>query len=203
MSLTEDCVSPMAAPISATVIPFRRKSEMREDQVIMKDSIRNTDILCNRHSATEFRDNAQAMPRPPTLPTFDALGPRVRWWRLHRGMTQPQLCKKVGISQSNLSGLENQKQHGSAAINRLAEALGVDAHYLETDEGDPEPRGPGQRLTTPPSGELPSWWPFENVGKAQLTKLSKIELHYAESRLLEALQEITSSRKSKRGGDSA
>jgi len=137
------------------------------------------------------------MPRPLGLPTFDAIGPRVQWWRAYRGLTQPELAKSAGIGQSTLSGLENQKQISSTKLNRLAAALRVDPHYLETDEGDPEPNGPPASRT---SGELPPWWPFENIGKAQLTRLSKVELHYAESRLQEALQDIINSRRNKGSG---
>lgn len=194
MSLTDDCVSPMAAPISATVIPFRRRSEMREDQVIMAASIRNTDILCNRHSATEFRKNV-GMARPTDLPTFDSIGARVRWWRRYRGLSQAQLAAKADISQSTLSGLENEEQVSSTKLNRLAEALQVNAHYLETDEGDPEPIG--QLRTSTQAGQLPPWWPFKSIGKADLAGLNEVERSYAETQLAQALAMISSLRRKK------
>lgn len=200
MSLTDDCVSPMAVPISATVIPFRRRSEMREDHVVMAPSIRNPDILCNRHSATVFRNNGD-MGRPADLPSFDAVGPRVRWWRKHRGLTQPQLAAKAGLGQSTLSGLENEKQISSTKINKLATALGIDPTYLETDEGDPQPgQNKGGGAAAVPEQRSTANWPFKRINRMEIERLNEVEQTYAETILAEALAVIAASRRKKGSG---
>jgi DNA-binding XRE family transcriptional regulator len=48
----------------------------------------------------------------------------IGFWRRKRGMTQVQLAKAVGISQSYLAGLETGARHGDAAlVKRLAGVL--------------------------------------------------------------------------------
>ena len=55
----------------------------------------------------------------------------VRVWREKRGMTQDDLARRVGLSKSFLSEIENGKKTGSVKTLRgIAEALGIDLTRL-------------------------------------------------------------------------
>lgn len=61
-------------------------------------------------------------------------GPRqasVRVWREHRGITQDELARRVSLSKSFLSEIENGKKTGSIkTLRAIAEALGIDLTRL-------------------------------------------------------------------------
>lgn len=59
------------------------------------------------------------------------------FWREFRGISRPELGKKTGIPITTLSTIENQEQHSSSKITKLAQVLGVSADYLATGEGNP------------------------------------------------------------------
>lgn len=195
MSLTAPGDSPMSAPISARVSPVDRKSEIRDAHVVMGPSIRNSEVLCQRKADTAVRNNA-FMPRPKDLPpNLLTVGQRVRWWRKHRRLDQGAFAKAVGIAQSTLSDLENDRQSGSGKLHLIAAKLGLNAHYLELGKGEPEAEFAQE---APP--EAPEW-PFEDVSPSRLSKLNMIERKYAEMKLQEALADIESERrKSKKTG---
>lgn len=65
-----------------------------------------------------------------------SIGERVRSARNSKGMTQNDLVKKAGISQSALSELETGKSTNSYNLVAIAAALGVDARWLETGRSD-------------------------------------------------------------------
>lgn len=54
------------------------------------------------------------------------LGERIRAWRLRRGMTQPELARKAGVSRGYVSELEHghYPRPGLDTITRIADALG-------------------------------------------------------------------------------
>jgi transcriptional regulator with XRE-family HTH domain len=136
-SLTDEGASPTCEPISARVIPFARRSEMRIDQGdIARDPTvpRNS---CQRLPVTEFRHNG-GMGRPVGLPKFDSIGARVKWWREHRGLSRKQLTKLVGMPYSTLSDLELGSSKNSEKLDLIALHLRVNTLYLRTDKGDPE-----------------------------------------------------------------
>lgn len=66
--------------------------------------------------------------------TRSEFGQRLFDERQKAGKSQEQLAKAAGIAQSTLTEAENKGQ-GSAAVTKLARALGVDAHWLATGEG--------------------------------------------------------------------
>lgn len=76
-------------------------------------------------------------------------GRRLKMARSHAGLTQKQLAPKAGMSQSNLSELET-VGHESGKTAQLAAALGVDAHWLATGEGNMLPAG-HLNLAEPPA----------------------------------------------------
>lgn len=51
----------------------------------------------------------------------------IREWRKHRGLTQPQLAERIGVSTSSISQLETYKQgYSQATLEAIAEALGCE-----------------------------------------------------------------------------
>ncbi|OZI20522.1 hypothetical protein CAL26_23800 [Bordetella genomosp. 9] len=68
------------------------------------------------------------------------LGERLKQRRIYLGVTQQALAKRAGVSQSLIAGLENGVYDASKHLIRVAEALGVDAGWLQTGEG-PIPNG--------------------------------------------------------------
>lgn len=195
ISLTAPGDNPMSSPISASVSPVERRSEIRDAHVVMGPNIRKTEVACQRKADTALRNNG-FMPRPKDLPAnLLTVGQRVRWWRQHRKINQGKFAKDVGISQGTLSDLENDRQAGSGKLHLIAAKLGLTAHYVETGKGEPEAEFAQEAPTEQQD------WPFETVPRARLDKLNKIERRYAEDRLLDALAEIDAERrKSKKTG---
>lgn len=188
MSLTDCADKPMREPISESFRPVLRRSVTRDAQVVMPTSIREPVLARQRQSVTGFRDNL-SMPRPHDLPEFNTIGARVRWWRLHRKMTQKQLAKRSGLTAQTISDLENERQVGSGNLHLIAAALGLKAHYIDTDQGEPELG----HADEPPVDSVP--WPFTSVPPKKLISLNKIELQYAETKLANALDDIEVARR--------
>lgn len=67
------------------------------------------------------------------------------------GLTQEQLAKKVGMSQSNLSDLENDKYPSSSFTAQLADAVGVSGIWLAECRGTMRPADVSQN----PAAEEP------------------------------------------------
>lgn len=66
-----------------------------------------------------------------------AIGLKITQLRERLGLTTSALAKRVGLSQAQISRLENGKQgFRSATLTRLAEALGVKPVYFFIEEGD-------------------------------------------------------------------
>ena len=65
-----------------------------------------------------------------------AIGARMARLREERGMTTTALARRVGISQAQISRLENGKQgFRSGTLVRIAEALGVKPIYFFLEQG--------------------------------------------------------------------
>ena len=89
------------------------------------------------------------------------LGKRIRDLRLAKGLTQPQLAAKAGISQSHLSNIEQGGKKGAevqpsgAILKRIAQALEVlVGHLLGEAEGIPAPAFlhiPRMKSASPPA----------------------------------------------------
>jgi len=60
------------------------------------------------------------------------LGERIRYMRSVLGISQSELAKKANISQPVISGLESGKGQTSGHTPSIADALGVNAYWLET-----------------------------------------------------------------------
>ena len=62
-------------------------------------------------------------------------GSRIRIARLHRGMTQPQLADKLGISQPAVAQMEiDVRDMKMSTVTRIAEVLGVPPEWIAFGE---------------------------------------------------------------------
>lgn len=64
---------------------------------------------------------------------LNTLGQRVLACRLERGMTQQEAASRIGLSQSQISGLENDKYASSVLTPQLAALFGVRVLWLAED----------------------------------------------------------------------
>lgn len=194
MSLIDEGAKSTSLPMSASVSPLVRRSEIISDQSVMSSSLRDSVISSQRVPVTEFRDNL-AMPLPPDIPKdLKTPGDRVRWWRERRGYTQAKLCELAKVKQGTLSGLETNDTKKGTFLHNIATALGLRTYYVETGKGEPEIGYEAEPLEPEP-------WPFQAVKPKDLNRLNKIELSYAESALQHAIEEIEQERrKAKRIG---
>lgn len=134
---TDEGANPMQAPISPSVMPSSRRSEIREAHVFMSPSLRVPVDLCQRHPVTAIRKNVH-MQKAVGYPRDGHLGSRIRWWRKHRKMSRAQLAKLSGVPYSTIAEIENEKQHSSTKVTMLAGALVINPSYLATGSGNPE-----------------------------------------------------------------
>jgi transcriptional regulator with XRE-family HTH domain len=183
ISLTDDGARPTREPISASVIPFARSSEMRDAHVVMDHSRRDPVEFMQRHPVEAFGD-AWAMPRPPDLPSFELLGKRIAYWREKRGWSRSELARRAKIPYSTLSGIEDGDQMTSTKVPQIAAALGVDANYLATDRGSPNPRS---------AADTEDSWPFP-IPREEIMDLDPIELELVGLKLQRIIEEIRSKR---------
>lgn len=63
-------------------------------------------------------------------------GERLRRARKHAHLTQAQLAERSGVSQPNISDLENGEAEGSMYTAQFAEACGVRPIWLAEEKGD-------------------------------------------------------------------
>lgn len=193
MSLIEEGASPTSSPISASVIPLRRRSEMREAQVTVgiTPRVRDSVLSGQRHSITEFRCNAKM----DDVPDFRTIGERLRYWRKRRKIAPKLLAEKAHIAVSTLYGIENGDQQGSTALGLLADVLRLRPKYLATGEG------PIESVVT--AAEIKATdWPF-SFDKRRLQNLTETEFELIELMLLNKLEKIESRRgRRKAGGES-
>jgi transcriptional regulator with XRE-family HTH domain len=64
------------------------------------------------------------------------IGEKIRFLRKSKGLSQMELSKKIGITYSHLSDLENQKSLPSVdTIRKLSRVLEVHAGYFFSDQG--------------------------------------------------------------------
>lgn len=88
---------------------------------------RNSDCFCNENIAM-------------------SIGTRIRQARKSVGLTQKELAVKVGMNQSSLSELETGESTGTTIVATIANALGVNALWLEKGVGEmagqPAPEAP-------------------------------------------------------------
>jgi transcriptional regulator with XRE-family HTH domain len=86
----------------------------------------------------------------------------IREWRKHRGLTQPQLAERIGVSVSSISQLETYKQgYSQATLEALADALNCEPADLLI-------RDPLSR-----EGIWSIWESLEQPAREQVTEIAK------------------------------
>ena len=114
----------------------------------------------------------------------ETVGKRLKAVREERGLSQLALAKLAGYrQQSSISNIENGEQVASTKIARLAAALYVNPHWLETGRGPREPQAPhapeNSYLVSEPNAYYDAWI---------LARLAPDE-----ERLIQAFRKLTSS----------
>lgn len=120
--------------------------------------------------------------------SLDTVGKRVRWWREYRKLSRKDVAKACSMSPTALSDLELDRTSKGTSLHLIAAKLRLSAHYLETGKGEPEAEFAQEAPTD-------AVWPFPAVPLHRFDKLNLIERSYAETKLLEALQEIEAERR--------
>ncbi|WP_048996779.1 helix-turn-helix domain-containing protein [Burkholderia multivorans] len=69
------------------------------------------------------------------------LAERLKWARINAGLSQEELGKKAGVSQSTIGNLEAGTRSSARRLPQIANVLGVDALWLA--EGLGKPNAPG------------------------------------------------------------
>jgi transcriptional regulator with XRE-family HTH domain len=101
---------------------------------------------------------------------------RLKYARQLRGLTQQQLARMVGVSQSAIGSYESGQRRSTRALFKLAAALNVEAIWLNSGKGPMEAwesddyrlREPAATLGSPDrhsgrSRPAPACWPFPNI----------------------------------------
>jgi transcriptional regulator with XRE-family HTH domain len=192
-SLTEDAASPIRSPISARVIPFPRKSDMRDAHgVLIESSLRDSVDEGQRHPVTEFRQNGD-MAKPPGFEHIrDTPGDRVRFWREYRKVSRAELADAVGCGVSTISDLELNRTQKGTYLGPIAQFLRISLKYVESGKGEPE-RVDQVDASQPPDEET---LPLSKSIRSRLAKLnpSKVERSHLEAALMAALEDIEDDR---------
>ena len=119
----------LSAPFGASVDTLLNLASQRAGRVL--------------RTVPEARAALQRMVRLPELPPrpagrgADSFGERVRWARLTRHWRQEDLGAAVGETKVGINGKERRGLASLAAVERLAEALGVSAAWLAFGVGPP------------------------------------------------------------------
>ncbi|MCP5096752.1 MAG: helix-turn-helix domain-containing protein [Chloroflexi bacterium] len=99
------------------VVPYEMYLQLVEDAEMLED-IRDYDEAMQRIEAGE-----ELVPGEIVFAIHDGENP-IKVWREYRGMTQPQLAEKAGISAAYLSQIESGKRTGSTdVLKAIAAAL--------------------------------------------------------------------------------
>ncbi|MDT8894216.1 S24 family peptidase [Halomonas sp. I1] len=78
---------------------------------------------------------------------------RLKAARKHAKLTQVQLAQKAGVHQSVISNLEQGKHRGSSHVVKIAEACGVRARWLASEDGEMIGQEDGGGVAQAPSEE--------------------------------------------------
>lgn len=97
--------------------------------ISMNQSIGTPILFVNRFSYTFLPDNIGM-----------SIGERIRSVRKERGLSQAELGELVGMAQGSISELESGASSGTTNLAKFADALKVNALWLETGKGSREPR---------------------------------------------------------------
>ncbi|EPG4009885.1 helix-turn-helix domain-containing protein [Providencia stuartii] len=97
-------------------------------------SLRKADGLVNTLLTTK-----EYAPSKTEINTQTSFAARLRLALAHSGMTQADLAKQIGVSQSTISQVVNGKVSGVCRTSVIAKALGIDRNWLVYGEGEMQP----------------------------------------------------------------
>ena len=101
------------------VIPYEEYERLVEEAEMLQD------VRAYDEAKKAIAVGEELIPSEVTYAILDGINP-VRVWREHRGLTQQQLAKAVGISVPYLSQIESGKRRGSAEVlAAIARELGL------------------------------------------------------------------------------
>jgi hypothetical protein len=177
---------PITTPISASVMPTERRSDMRDAQVFMNPRLRLIGFHGQGQIVTTLRNDGPTMDKPPGRESL--LGQRVDHWIKVRGFEYKWFAKEAGYTYSGLMDLiaGKKNQNKSTRTATMAKILGVNAYYLETGEGDP------QRLVQEFKPQATDW-PFD-FDPILVYDLNQNERELLGVKIQKAIQQIRSGR---------
>jgi len=113
---------------------------------------------------------------------------RVRARRIELGLSQVQLAKKAGLSQSTVAQIERGRNSRSAHILNLAEALKVHPRWLEGGDG-PKDQNDESLIdaAVPPRAEP---WPFPDIPEVEVRALPPAQLSALQGAIALAIAQL-------------
>ncbi len=112
---------------------------------------------------------------------------RVRARRVELGLSQVELAKKAGLSQSTVAQIERGRNSRSAHILNLAEALKVHPRWLEGGEG---PKEGGAQSSTEVATEPNQPWPFPEIPEDEIRALAPAQLSALQGAIALAIAQL-------------
>lgn len=114
---------------------------------------------------------------PDSITNVNSFADRLRFARTLRNLTQAQLARASGVSQSAIANYENNTRRFPKSIFRLATALNVSAQWLLEGTGPMDHDAPalaGSRLGVADGTPRPtvSDWPFRDISPEIFWSLS-------------------------------
>lgn len=100
---------------------------------------------------------------------------RLRHARQYRGLSQADLARLCGLTQSAISNYENGTRRGPREILELSRALNVSAVWLHKGVGKMEFRDDGYTLAEPQDGPPIVSWPFRLFSVDEVVALADSE----------------------------
>ncbi len=105
-----------------------------------KSSLRKADdLVVSLLSPRSLKGDFIQKPKTPaveTTSTKNTFAERLRLALAYSGMTQVELAKKIGVSQSTISQVINGKVSGVCRTSVIAKALGIARNWLAYGEGE-------------------------------------------------------------------
>lgn len=119
---------------------------------------------------------------------METFSDRVRARRLELGLSQVELAKKAGLSQSTVAQIERGRNSRSAHILNLAEALKVHPRWLEGGEGpkDQSDKGAMDEDAQP----RPQPWPFPEIPEDEVRALAPAQLSALQGAIALAIAQL-------------
>lgn len=121
---------------------------------------------------------------------MDTFAERLRKARIQRGLSQAQLARACGLSQSAISSYENGSRQSPKKLLNLAQTLDVDIYWLSRGDGTPN-RQPDPGI---PHHEHYLPWPFASIEPEQYWSLSIRDRQTVETTLLALIQTLQGSK---------